>query len=45
MPQNYVFMTDSDSDLYYRIADERNIQVIKMPYAIDAEHRQLSGGL
>ena len=35
MPQNYVFMTDSDSDLYYRIADERNIQVIKMPYAID----------
>lgn len=35
MPQNYVFMTDSDSDLYYRIADERNIQVIKMPYAVD----------
>ena len=35
MPQNYVFMTDSDSDLDYRIADERNIQVIKMPYAVN----------
>ena len=35
MPQDYVFMTDSDSDLYYQIADERNIQVIKMPYAVE----------
>ena len=35
MPQNYVFMTDSDSDLYYQIADERHIQVVRMPYALD----------
>ncbi len=33
--QSYVFMTDSDSDLPYQIADERNIPVIKMPYAMD----------
>ena len=33
MPQNYVFMTDSDSDLPYDIADARGIQVIRMPYA------------
>ena len=37
MPQNYVFMTDSDSDLPYDIADARGIQVIKMPYAIDGK--------
>ena len=35
MPQDYVFMTDSDSDLPYDIADARGIQVVKMPYAID----------
>ena len=37
MPQNYVFMTDSDSDLPYDIADARGIQVIQMPYAIDGK--------
>ena len=37
MPRNYVFMTDSDSDLPYDIADARGIQVIKMPYAIDGK--------
>ncbi len=37
MNQNYVFITDSDSDLYYKIADERNIPVIKMPYALDGK--------
>lgn len=35
MQQNYVFMTDSDSDLPYAIADERKIPVVKMPYAIN----------
>ncbi len=37
MDQNYVFITDSDSDLYYQIADERKIPVIKMPYALDGK--------
>ena len=37
MPQNYVFMTDSDSDLPYDIADARGIQVIRMPYAINGK--------
>ena len=35
MEQNYVFMTDSDSDLLYSIADEKNIPVVKMPYTVD----------
>ncbi len=35
--QNYVFMTDSDSDLPYQIADERHIPVIRMPYAMDGQ--------
>ena len=35
MNQNYVIMTDSDSDLLYSIADELNIQVVKMPYILD----------
>ena len=37
MPQNYVFMTDSDSDLPFDIADARGIQVIQMPYAIEGK--------
>ena len=37
MPQNYVFMTDSDSDLPYDIADARGIQVVRMPYVIDGK--------
>ena len=35
MKQNYVIMTDSDSDLLYSIADELKIQVVKMPYILD----------
>ena len=37
MIQNYVFMTDSNSDLPYQIADERQIPVIKMPYMVDGK--------
>ena len=35
--QNYVFMTDSDSDLLYSIADEKNIPVVRMPYTLDGK--------
>lgn len=35
MVQPYVFMTDSDSDLPFFIADERHIPVVKMPYTLD----------
>lgn len=37
MEQSYVFMTDSDSDLYYAIADEKNIPVVRMPYILDGK--------
>ena len=37
MEQNYVFMTDSDSDLLFSIADERNIPVVKMPYILNGK--------
>ena len=37
MAQNYVFMTDSDSDLLYSIADERNIPVVQRPYALEGK--------
>lgn len=37
MAQNYVFITDSDSDLLYSIADEKNIPVVQMPYTIDGK--------
>ncbi|MBR6186879.1 MAG: DegV family protein [Clostridia bacterium] len=37
MEMSYVFMTDSDSDLYYKIADERNIPVVRMPYTLDGK--------
>lgn len=37
MEQSYVFMTDSDSDLLYSIADEKHIPVVRMPYAIDGQ--------
>ncbi len=33
--QNYVFMTDSDSDLPFDIAEQRNIPVVRMPYMLD----------
>lgn len=35
--QNYVFMTDSDSDLLYSIADEKNIPVVRMPYTLEGK--------
>ena len=37
MAQDYVFMTDSDSDLLYSIADERHIPVVRMPYSLDGQ--------
>ena len=37
MQQDYVFMTDSDSDLPYWIADEKHIPVVQMPYTLDGE--------
>lgn len=37
MEQNYVFMTDSDSDLLYSIADEKHIPVVRMPYTLDGK--------
>lgn len=37
MDQNYVFMTDSDSDLLYSIADEKHIPVVRMPYTLDGK--------
>ena len=37
MEQNYAFMTDSDSDLLFSIADERHIQVVRMPYTLDGK--------
>lgn len=35
--QNYVFMTDSDSDLPFFIADQRGIPVVKMPYTLNGK--------
>ena len=35
--QNYVFITDSDSDLPYNIVDERKIEMIYMSYNINGE--------
>ena len=37
MEQSYVFMTDSDSDLLYSIADEKHIPVVRMPYTLDGK--------
>lgn len=37
MEQPYVFTTDSDSDLLYSIADEKQIPVIRMPYILDGK--------
>ena len=35
MLRDYVFMTDSDSDLPWQFAQEKNIPVVQMPYNID----------
>ncbi len=37
MIQDYVFMTDSDSDLHYTIADEKTIPVVRMPYTLNGK--------
>lgn len=34
MPRDYVFMTDSDSDLPWQFAKEKGIPVVRMPYSI-----------
>ena len=35
MEQNYIFMTDSDSDLPFHFKQQYNIPVVYMPYALD----------
>ena len=37
MNQNYVFMTDSDSDLPFHLKQEYDIPVVYMPYALDGK--------
>ena len=37
MEQNYVFMTDSDSDLPFHLKEKYNIPVVYMPYALDGK--------
>ena len=37
MDQNYVFMTDSDSDLPFHLKEQYNIPVVYMPYALDGK--------
>ena len=37
MDTNYVFMTDSDSDLPYHLTEEYNIPVVYMPYALNGK--------
>ena len=37
MEQNYVFMTDSDSDLPYHLKEQYDIPVVYMPYALDGK--------
>ena len=35
MAQSYVFMTDSDSDLPFSLADQWQVPVVQMPYTLD----------
>ena len=44
MEQDYVFMTDSDSDLPFWMADERHIPVVRMPYTLDGEEHEDDNG-
>ena len=37
MEMNYVFMTDSDSDLPFHLKEEYDIPVVYMPYALDGK--------
>lgn len=35
MVKDYVLMSDSDSDLYFETARDKNIPIVKMPYTLD----------
>ena len=35
MAKNYILMSDSDSDLHFEIAKEKNIPIVRMPYTLD----------
>lgn len=37
MTQKYIFMTDSDSDLPWQYAQEKNIPVVRMPYSVNGQ--------
>jgi len=37
LTQKYIFMTDSDSDLPWQYAQEKNIPVIRMPYSVNGQ--------
>ena len=37
MRQDYTLMTDSDSDLLFSIADEKQIPVVRMPYTLNGK--------
>lgn len=37
MKKNYVLMSDSDSDLWFQLALDRNIPIVRMPYCLDGE--------
>ena len=37
MEMNYVFMTDSDSDLPFHLKEQYNIPVVYMPYALNGK--------
>ena len=37
MEQNYIFMTDSDSDLPFHLKQQYDIPVVYMPYALDGK--------
>ena len=44
MEQNYVLMTDSDSDLPFSTADALGIPVVRMPYTLDGEEHEDDNG-
>lgn len=35
MANKYIIMSDSDSDLHFEIAKEKNIPIVRMPYTLD----------
>lgn len=44
MEQDYVLMTDSDSDLPFSTADALGIPVVRMPYTLDGEEHEDDNG-